>query len=210
MIVGLSLIVGLAVAWTLGAKPSRLAELRFRGSVLVFGALAIQIGIYTALNSHVPAAWDRPLHIISYLLLIAFFLLNLRVPAFWLVGFGLLSNVLVIFTNGGHMPVSASAWKAAGHSLSIFDRHGVSDNNVLANSHTHLGFLSDVFVMPSQVPFSSVLSIGDFLIVLGTVAFVYKACTPISDRRLVNVFEPLRSPAFRRVIAGRLVSSIGD
>jgi MFS family permease len=210
MIVGLSLILGLVVAWTLGAKPSRLADLRFRGSVLVFGALAIQIGIYTALNSHVPAAWDRPLHIISYLMLVGFFLLNLRVPAFWLVGFGLLSNVLVIFTNGGHMPVSAEAWKAAGHSLAIFDSHGVSDNNVLANAHTHLRFLSDVFVMPSQVPFASVLSIGDFLIVLGTVAFVYRACSPVTGRRSVNVFEPLRSPAFRRVIAGRLVSSVGD
>lgn len=210
MIVGLALVLGLVVAWTLGAKPSRLADLRLRGSFLVFGSLAIQIAIYTALRSHVPTAWDGPLHIISYLMLIGFLLLNLRVPAFWLVGVGLLTNVLVIFTNGGHMPVSAAAWKAAGRSLAIFHRNGISDNNVLADAHTHLRFLSDVFVVPSQVPFASVLSIGDFLIVLGMVAFVYKVCAPVSDRRSVNVFEPLRSPAFRRVIAGRLVSSVGD
>ena len=79
-----------------------------------------------------PASWDRPLHMASYLLLIGFFVLNIRVPAFWLVGFGLLANVTAIFANGGHMPVSAEAWRAAGGKLSEFDRHGISTNNVLA------------------------------------------------------------------------------
>ena len=66
--------------------------MRFRGSALVFAALAIQVGIYTSLSARVPAAWDAPLHVLSYLLLIGFLLLNVRVPAFWLVGFGLLST----------------------------------------------------------------------------------------------------------------------
>jgi MFS family permease len=210
MIVGLSLILGLAVAWTLGADLTRLASVQFRGSWLVFGSLAIQVGIYTALTQYVPTGWDKPLHIASYLMLIGFFVVNLRVRAFWVVGFGLLANVAVIFANSGQMPVSAEAWKATGRSLSEFNAKGISDNNVLANSHTHLRWLSDVFAIPSQVPFASVLSIGDFLIVLGMVAFVYRACVPESGRNSVHVFAPLRSGAFRRVIAGRLVSNVGD
>ena len=82
MVVALSLVLGLAVAWMLGANPVRLAEVKFRGSPLVFGALAIQLGIYTTFTSHIPATWDRPLHVASYLMLVAFFLLNIRVPAF--------------------------------------------------------------------------------------------------------------------------------
>ena len=89
MIVGLSLILGLTVAWALGAKLTRLADVSFRGGVLVFLALGLQVAIYTPLNSHVPHSWDTPVHGLSYLLLIGFFLLNMRVPGFWLVGFGL-------------------------------------------------------------------------------------------------------------------------
>ena len=178
MVVGLAFVLGLAVAWALGANPARLADVRFRGSVLVFAALAIQIGIYTSLSAHVPAAWDAPLHVLSYLLLIGFLLLNVRVPAFWLVGFGLLSNVAVIFTNGGRMPVSGEAWQAAGNSLSAFNSEGISDNNVLATADTHLRWLSDIFAVPAQVPLASVLSIGDVMMVIGMVAFVYRSCTP--------------------------------
>jgi len=210
MVVGLAFVLGLAVAWALGANPARLADVRLRGSGLVFAALAIQIGIYTSLNTHVPAAWDAPLHVLSYLLLIAFLLVNIRVPAFWLVGFGLLSNVVVIFSNGGRMPVSGEAWQAAGKSLSAFNSDGISDNNVLANADTHLRWLSDIFAVPAQMPLASVLSIGDVLMVIGMVAFVYRSCTPATGTSTVQVLQPLRSAAFRRVVAGRLVSSVGD
>jgi len=101
MIVGLALLVGLLIASALGANLTRLADLRFRGSVLVFGALAIQAGIFTPLRDNVPVSWDRPLHVLSYVMILAFFVANVRVPAFWLVGFGLIANICVIFANGG-------------------------------------------------------------------------------------------------------------
>lgn len=210
MVVGLAFVLGLVVAWALGANPARLADVRLRGSGLVFASLAVQIAIYTSLNAHVPAAWDAPLHVLSYLLLICFLLVNVRVPAFWLVGFGLLSNVAVIFSNGGRMPVSGEAWQAAGKSLSEFNSQGISDNNVLANADTHLRWLSDIFAVPAQVPMASVLSIGDVMMVIGMVAFVYRSCTAATGTSKMQVLEPLRSAAFRRVVAGRLVSSVGD
>jgi MFS family permease len=210
MVVAFALMLGLAVAWTLGANPMRLADVRFRGSALVFGALGIQLAIYTPLTAHIPHTWDRPLHLGSYLMLIAFFLVNIRVPAFWLVGFGLLSNAAVIFANGGHMPITAEGWVATGGKLSDFNRHGISANSVLASSHTPLAWLGDIFALPVRVPSASVLSIGDLLIVLGTVAFIYRTCAPSAGPQSAHVLAPLRSAAFRRVIAGRLVSSVGD
>jgi Na+/melibiose symporter-like transporter len=210
MIVGLALLTGLLIAAALGANLTRLADLRFRGSVLVFGALAIQAGIFTPLGDHLPGDLDRTLHVVSYLMILGFFALNARVPGFWLVGFGLVSNVCVIFTNGGRMPVSAEAWQASGGDVSVFTPSGYSDNNVLAGPHTHLWWLSDIFAIPPQIPLATVVSIGDLLIVTGMVAFVYRACTPRVDAPSGHVFEPLRSSAFRRVIAGRLVSTLGD
>lgn len=210
MIVGLALLVGVLIASALGANLTRLADLRFRASVLVFGALAIQAGIFTPLRSYFPDGWDRPLHVLSYLMILGFFALNVRVPAFWLVGFGLVANTSVIFANGGRMPVSAEAWRASGGDLSVFAPHGFADNNVLAGPGTHLRWLSDLFAVPPEIPLATVLSIGDLLIVIGMVAFVYRVCTPRLGVSSAHVFEPLRSAPFRRVIAGRLVSTLGD
>ena len=107
------------------------------------------------------------------------------------------------------MPVSAQAWRASGGDLSVFVG-GVSDNNVLAGPGTHLRLLSDIFALPPQLPLASVLSVGDILIVIGMVAFVYRTCAPAVATGGSNVFAPLRSAAFRRVIAGRLISNVGD
>jgi MFS family permease len=210
MIVGLALLVGLLIASALGANLTRLADLRFRGSVLVFGALAIQAGIFTPLRDNVPVSWDRPLHVLSYVMILAFFVANVRVPAFWLVGFGLVANICVIFANGGRMPVSADAWRASGGDVSVFAPSGFADNNVLSGPGTHLRWLSDVFAVPPQIPLATVLSIGDLLIVIGMVAFVYRVCTPRTGVSSRHVLEPLRSAPFRRVIAGRVVSTLGD
>src|SRR6185295_5757258 len=98
MLVGLLLITGTLVAWALGARLSMLAELRFRGDLLVFGSLAVQIAIFTP---GVVLA-DNTLslvHMGTYAMLILFVLLNMRVPGFWLLGLGLASNVVVIFAN---------------------------------------------------------------------------------------------------------------
>ena len=209
MVVGLTFVVGILIAWALGARLSALAEVRFRGDPLVFLSLAIQLVIFTPLAARLPAEWIAPLHLASYALLLAFLLVNLRVPAFWLVGFGVMSNLLAISLNHGRMPVTAAAWKAAGGDPTLLT-DGMANNNVLAGPGTHLGWLGDVFALPHQIPFAAVISIGDVLVVLGAAAFVYHACAPHTNRPPGRLLAPLQSPAFRRVILGRLVSGVGD
>ena len=205
MIIGLALVVGLLVAWALGARLSKLAELRFRGDVLVFASLAVQLAVFTPLRAQVPDAYVVPLHLLSYALIVGFFVLNIRVPGFWLVGFGVLSNLAVIVANGGRMPVSLSTWRATGGDVGVLLRNGHDDNNVLAGAGTHLGWLGDVFALPRDVPFAAAISIGDIAILLGMVAFVYMSCAPRPAGRPVRLLAPLRSAAFRRVVAGRMV-----
>jgi MFS family permease len=210
MIIGLVLVAGLAIAWALGARLSELTRLRFRGDALVFLALGLQLAVFTPLNAHIPAGLDTALHLLSYLLLIGFFLLNIRLPGFWLVGFGLVANALVIAINGGRMPISLHTWRATGAPALLITATGSSNNNTLAGPGTHLGWLGDVFPLPQALPLATAISIGDILMLMGMVAFVYRSCAPRPDGPATNLLAPLRSGAFRRVLTGRLVSGVGD
>jgi MFS family permease len=209
VIIGLGLLMGAAVAWALGARLSALAELRFRGDPLVFAALAIQLVIFTPLQSHVPKAYEVPLHGLSYGLILLFCALNLRRPGFWITTVGVLSNALVIAINRGLMPVTLEAWKASGNDPRWI-ASGTNNNNVLAGPGTHLSFLGDIFGLPPALPFATAISVGDIVILLGMVAFIYRSCVPPAPKGAGSLLTPLRSAPFRRVIAGRFVSSVGD
>ena len=210
MIFALGLLAGFGVAWALGADLSRLATVRMRGTPLVIVALAIQIVVFTSLNTIIATNMDTSLHVLSYALIIGFFLLNVRLPGFWLVGFGVFANALVITLNHGRMPVSLAAWQGSGGDPREITVTGENANNVLAGPHSHLPWLGDVLSLPHGVPFATAISIGDMLTLLGLIAFVYRVCTPSSIGRTTNLFAPLRADAFRRVLAGRFVSGTGD
>ena len=57
MILGLALLLGLAVTWGLGARISRLGELRLRGGGLVLASLAIQLTIFTRISGNANRSW---------------------------------------------------------------------------------------------------------------------------------------------------------
>lgn len=114
----------------------------------------------------------------SQLLLGLFVVVNVKLPGFWLLGTGLLLNLLVISLNGGWMPISPEtitrlapyappgAWK-------IGSRLTVTKDLVLPQTETRLWFLSDVFITPSWFPTQVAFSIGDILIALGAVWFLW-------------------------------------
>ncbi len=203
-------LVSLAVAWALGAPLGRLAELTFRGEFLVFTALAIQIVLFTPLGRAFPDAAVRSGHIASYVAISAFLALNLRRPGIWLIAVGALSNTLVIAVNGGVMPVSLSAWNASGRAASLIEHARRFNNTAGATAHSHLAFLGDVFPLPRAIPFAEAISIGDVAIILGMTAFVYLSCINADAPARPSVFLPLRTAAYRHVLAGRLCSSLGD
>lgn len=158
-----SIIVGLAAALALGGKPSRLLEIRFRLPWTVPLALGVQIVLFSRLGELVPAPLVRPLHLATYALLIAFAAANLRIRALVPALVGLALNALAIAANGGSMPLSASAARAAGLDP--------SESNV-SEAAQRLGFLGDVFAIPAGFPLANTFSVGDVLIGLGTAAFI--------------------------------------
>lgn len=106
----------------------------------------------------------------SYVLLIAFALLNRRLPGMPLMLVGLLLNAAVILPNGG-MPVSEAAIHASGQGdmLRLFVEEGATKHHLMTEEDV-LRPLGDVIGVPP--PIRQVVSVGDVLIYVGIVWFV--------------------------------------
>ena len=200
-----SVALGLLLALVLGGNPSRLAEVRFRFSGAVAASLLIQIVLFSELGRGIDRPVRSALHLASYGLLAAFALANLRVRALLPVFLGMTLNGLAIAANGGSMPLSKAAAHAAG--IPTAD----SGTNVSVNAH-QLWFLGDVFALPAQLPLANVFSVGDLLIGLGMIAFIIFSSTAERESTVdwARLAQPFRIPAYRRLAAGKLVSSMGD
>ena len=208
MILGAACLVGFTLAWAAGAKPQLLLDVRLRWSGLVVAALALQLVLF-AFHVRAPAPLTvSELHLVSYALLGAFAARNARVPGFVLAVAGLASNALVIFVNGGRMPVAHSASVDSSGAASAL--RGAHDNVTAAGASTHLSFLGDVFSVPHGFPLANTFSIGDVLLVAGVTLFVYTNGRAPADRPAARALEPLRVPAFRALLGARMVSRFGD
>ncbi|WP_457637316.1 DUF5317 domain-containing protein [Oceanithermus sp.] len=94
---------------------------------------------------------------------------NRRLRSIWLAAFGLLLNTIVIWANGGQMPVSAQALKDVG--LEDFLRFMQNSSDAVHNligPHTRFRFLSDVIPLPLL---KKVISPGDAFVILGVILF---------------------------------------
>lgn len=152
-----------------GAPISRLALIRIRHVWLLWAALADQIVIISVLpesNATVLAL----AHIASYAAAGVWLFAN-RLHGGRLIGLGGGLNGLVISLNGGTLPASASAVRAAGQAA---DTGQFTNSEVLA--HPRLAWLGDVFATPAWVPGHNVFSVGDVAIWVGLVIFIWRTC----------------------------------
>jgi hypothetical protein len=197
-----SLGIGLALALVLGGRPSRLASIHLRLSGLVLLAFGLQLVLFTRLGAGIPTEFSEVLHIASYALLIAFASANLHIRALIPVLLGVTLNAVAIVANGGYMPISEAAAKTV---------REINDTNVSAGAE-HLRFLGDMFALPPEIPLANTFSIGDLLIGFGMIAFVVVTSLERNDPALApsRILEPLRIAPYRRLAAGKLVSSVGD
>ena len=122
----------------------------------------------------------------TYVLLLAFVILNRQRIGFLVIGAGMLLNFLAIVSNGGLMPVTPANAEKAGMGYKI---EGVelgeaiprSKNVLLEESDTHLRWLSDRFTWISDSPFA-VFSIGDIVIAAGLVVLLVELLLPALQR----------------------------
>ncbi|HUQ40703.1 MAG TPA: MFS transporter [Acidimicrobiales bacterium] len=198
------ILFGLAVASVpaAGGRLTAIADVRLRRWPLLAGAMGVQL---VAVLVGLPDPAPQVLHLASYALGGAYLVANLHVPGVWLVGIGGGSNLAAIAANGGVMPASPAAVRAAG----LTDGGGEFVNSAASQS-PHLGFLGDVIVVPDAVPWANVFSIGDVLLLAGLVVALHR----LSGSRLLrpgpgHLAALGRERRFVAVAAAQVLTSAG-
>ena len=150
-----------------GGSLRRLGELRFRLAWAAPVALYLQVLIITIAPSG-QRSLHVAIHIASYALIAVVLYANLGLPGMKLIGLGAGANILAIILNGGVMPASATAVR-----LAHLDTHGGFQNSAPV-AHPILLWLGDVIPVPGPLP--NTLSVGDCLILLGTLVLLHRSC----------------------------------
>ncbi len=164
-----AIVIGLALGFLLGGRPSRLSALQLRWNLLIFASLLVQLVLFTGLA--VPAPLVTVAYLVSGGLALAWLLRNLTIPGIACVMAGGLSNFVAIATNGGRMPVDPGllAQTRGAAYVSALAAGRVTSNSTLADHHTLLRWLTDQIPIPPPWPIPTVLSVGDLLIALGVI-----------------------------------------
>jgi hypothetical protein len=145
-----------------GGRLAALSGLEIRLAPLAVVGFAMQI-------ASPDGRWSIPVLMLSFILLAAFAIANLRIPGFTLILAGILMNFLVIGINGG-MPVEGYALTESGQgdTLTLLIEQGGAKHH-LAGPDDQLLFLADA--IPIAPPIRQAVSAGDVVAYAG-VAYV--------------------------------------
>jgi len=177
--------IGIVSGYLCGGRLSRLSRLRLRWTGLLFTSLIIQLLIFPSFSVRPLFPYGTTwLHGLSYVLILLWLLANLKKPPICLIGLGAVGNFIALAVNGGRMPTSAAALRAAGLSSTadhLVD-HGTYGNVVLMGKATRLNWLGDSLYLPRWIPLSTAFSIGDVLIFIGLVWLIVKGMKGDGER----------------------------
>jgi hypothetical protein len=107
---------------------------------------------------------------------------------------GVTLNVLVIFANGGYMPVPQAALDATGQTAELAARTSFRRDTPLVDE-TRLAWLADVLIDPAWLPHPLVASVGDRLLALGLAGCAFLAVR--------NSRRPYAARSAGRLLAGQ-------
>ncbi len=127
------------------------------------------------------------LHIFSYILMMACLLLNLKKNSMKIFLIGLILNFIVIFANGGKMPVSLNGIKGINDNIGIELPIGDFDiKHIGVTQDTKLVYLADIILIPEPYPLAKILSIGDIFIMTGLFVFLQEGMVIREDNENPN------------------------
>lgn len=174
-----ALALSFVVALLRGGRIANLASFSLRKVWLIIVPCCCLIGLYVAksFGSELAGGIAHYFQLLVYACIIAALCFNLRVPGVPLVALGTALNLLVALVNGGDMPVSMAAVKAAG--LTETAKLLESDQlvrHVQMSPHTRLNFLADVIpALWVPAPLRCVMSVGDVIVSVGLFVVVQHA-----------------------------------
>jgi len=173
------LILGIAAGWIAGlvrswitGKPYRVPE--FSRAWLVLVSITPQLLVFQISFSAdwFSDTWAAVVLVASQLVLLVFIWFNRDKIGIWILGLGLILNLLVIILNKGLMPISLETVTSLFPEIPLSDwqigaRPGMSKNILLPARDIRLAWLSDSIPLPEWFPWTGAVSLGDLFLVLG-------------------------------------------
>jgi hypothetical protein len=177
MILLAAVVAALGVGFVRGGRLESLANVSLRWGMLALVVFGLQAGaIYTS-GDWSESAWLFPA---TYLVLLVVAWQNRKRPGIMVLGLGLVLNLAVMTANGGLMPITPEAIAQAGYVSSpevvpLRVKLNATKDVAMPQEEALLWPLSDIFVVPKELPIKGVFSLGDVLIALGMFRFVQVA-----------------------------------
>lgn len=181
-----AVVIGLIAGWIGGGRIENLTRLELRWAPAALAGLLVQVVLFAEPVTQVVGSLGAPIYVASSALVLAVLIRNLAVPGLRIVAVGATSNLVAIGANGGGMPVSPDALAALGKTV------GEGYSNSVQAAHPVLAGLTDVYALPSWLPFANVFSIGDALIGIGIAVAV---CVGMRDAGGADGNRPHGHPA---------------
>ena len=166
---------------TVEGSPVWRNVLEVRLAWLIILAFVVQFVAISAITDPSSLAVKKALLVITSIMLLIGIVPNLGWWSFRVLAAGFLLNTLVIYANGGLMPVTPE-----NHARVLSDDQPQpkpgqtppnSKNIVLKPSDTRLSFLSDTIYV--SVPTAKVYSIGDLVLLVGVAAFAVEVAARV-------------------------------
>jgi len=164
-----AVLIGLVLGFVLGGRLSGLATVDFHWPWLAIGGFLVQLVLFAEPVRSIVGDLGPPLYVASTGAVLIAVIRNVRIPGMVLVAVGAGTNLAAIVANGGFMPVSEAAFAALGDGLNA----GYTNSSIVANPA--LEPLTDVYALPTWLPFANVFSIGDVLIAIGVAIVIVSA-----------------------------------
>ncbi len=176
-----AIVLGLIVAIFRKGKIRNIENMHIKGWYLFLIAGLIQGAVSWLKGKNLilgPEFFDKYffyIHLITYLLMITGIILNIKMRFMKFLLIGLVLNFIVIFANGGKMPVSFKNAPGYEHYTDEMPDKAFDIKHTLVSEDTKFVYLADVIVLPRPYPLARIISIGDIFLMLGVYLFFQEA-----------------------------------
>lgn len=172
-----AIVLGLVVALLRKGRFRNIGRMHIKGWYLfiIGGIIQLAISLLRGLNNpFITDIFDEYfvyIHMFTYILMIIGIALNFKKTFMKFILIGVLLNFIVIFANGGQMPVSFKGAKGYEHYTEAIPDKPFDIKHKIIDEDTKFPYLADVIPLSRPYPLARIISIGDISIMIGVYLF---------------------------------------
>ena len=172
-----AIVLGFIVAFCRKGKIKNIERIEIKAWYLFLLAALIQVtvsflkGKDMLLGTEFFNTYFVYVHLITYILLLVGIILNIKNKFMIFILIGMVLNFIVIFSNGGKMPVSFKNVKGYEHYGDELPESAYDIKHSLVTENTRCVYLADIIALPRSYPLAGIISIGDIFLTLGIFLF---------------------------------------